>query len=119
MPAMTTHPMRQKDQHFTVTGAGTGIGRAIALRLAEEGANLSLVGRREAPLQETADSARSLGTSVLIRSCDVRDRHQVDEAFGQAAAELGPCAVSSPTQASVGSTSPARMTASMTWSLRT
>jgi NAD(P)-dependent dehydrogenase (short-subunit alcohol dehydrogenase family) len=90
MPAMTTHPNRQKGQHFTVTGAGTGIGRAIALRLAEEGANLSLIGRREAPLRETADSARPLGASVLIRSCDVRDRHQVDEAFGQAAAELGP-----------------------------
>ncbi|MCP4867223.1 MAG: SDR family NAD(P)-dependent oxidoreductase [Proteobacteria bacterium] len=36
----------QNGQHFVVTGAGTGIGRAIALRLAEDGAALTLVGRR-------------------------------------------------------------------------
>ena len=90
MLAMTKHPMRQKDQHFVVTGAGTGIGQAIALRLAEEGARLSLLGRRQEPLQETKERAQALGASVLTRSCDVRDRAQVDAAFDQAAGELGP-----------------------------
>ena len=82
--------MRQQDQHFAVTGAGTGIGRAIALRLAEEGANLSLLGRREAPLRETAQMAQAFGASVLSCSCDVRERDEVDGAFDTAANQLGP-----------------------------
>lgn len=39
-----------------VTGGGSGIGRAIALKLAKEGANVVIVGRKEAPLQETAQA---------------------------------------------------------------
>tara|TARA_Y100001968_G_scaffold315591_1_gene342361 strand:+ start:286 stop:1080 length:795 start_codon:yes stop_codon:yes gene_type:complete len=90
MWAMLSHPQRQQDQHFIITGAGTGIGRAIAQRLAAEGARLSLLGRRETPLQETAETLGEFGTSVLIRSCDVRSRAEVDEAFDLAAAQLGP-----------------------------
>jgi NAD(P)-dependent dehydrogenase (short-subunit alcohol dehydrogenase family) len=90
MKAMTAHPNRQQDQHFVVTGAGSGIGRAIALRLAAEGANLSLFARREAPLLETQREAREHGAQVFVRSCDVRDRAQVDESFAAAAEQLGP-----------------------------
>jgi len=87
---MDSHANRQQEQHFVVTGAGSGIGRAVALRLAAEGANLSLLARREPALEETAREARSYGARVFVESCDVRDRSKVNEAFARSAQELGP-----------------------------
>jgi NAD(P)-dependent dehydrogenase (short-subunit alcohol dehydrogenase family) len=57
-----------------VTGAGSGIGRAVARALAREGWTLALMGRREAPLQETLPDALHL-------PADVADEAQVDAAF--------------------------------------
>jgi NAD(P)-dependent dehydrogenase (short-subunit alcohol dehydrogenase family) len=77
------------DQHFIITGAGTGIGRAIAVRLASLGASVSLLGRRAEPLEETARLVRSHGTKCHVETCDVRDRAQVDAAFLRSAEALG------------------------------
>lgn len=57
-----------------VTGAGSGIGRAVARALAREGWTLALLGRRDAPLQETLPEALHL-------PADVTDEAQVDAAF--------------------------------------
>ena len=81
-------------RHAVITGAGTGIGRAIALRLASEGARLSLFARDENRLRETAEAARAKGSAgVHVARCDVREREQVDRAFEAAARELGPISV--------------------------
>ncbi|RYY45475.1 MAG: SDR family NAD(P)-dependent oxidoreductase, partial [Sphingomonadales bacterium] len=56
-----------------VTGAGSGIGRAIALRLAGLGAHVTGIGRRAAPLAETAMLAEPLAGSFAAIGCDVRD----------------------------------------------
>ena len=56
-----------------VTGASTGIGRAIAEGLAEEGAALGLVARGQDALEETAARARALGARVLSFAGDVAD----------------------------------------------
>jgi len=74
-------------QHFLVTGAGTGIGRAISLRLAEDGAALSLLGRRVEPLEETA---AMIAGDVGVVACDVRDGGSVDAAFAAAVQARGP-----------------------------
>ena len=74
-------------KHVVVTGAGTGIGRAIALRLAREGASLTLLAWDEDHLRETA--ARSDGPTH-VAACDVRERRKVDRAFSRAADALGP-----------------------------
>ncbi len=87
---MTT-PRPQQDQHFLVTGAGTGIGRAITLRLAADGAKLSILARTRSRLQAVAQEAEAAGApAVSIHACDVRDRAAVDAAVDAAAARLGP-----------------------------
>ena len=73
-----------------ITGAGSGIGRAIALRLAASGHQLALMARGESRLAEVADLAASAGApNVATFSCDIRDRQAVDQAFSAAQAALG------------------------------
>lgn len=54
-----------------VSGASSGIGKAIALRLAKEGADLFLIGLDIAGMEETATEARQAGVTVIIRRCDM------------------------------------------------
>ncbi|MBU8542100.1 MULTISPECIES: SDR family oxidoreductase [Roseomonadaceae] len=56
-----------------VTGAGSGIGEAAALALAEEGAELVLTGRREAPLADVAARIAAQGGKAHIQSADMMD----------------------------------------------
>jgi NAD(P)-dependent dehydrogenase (short-subunit alcohol dehydrogenase family) len=73
-----------------VTGAGRGVGRAIALRLAQEGYALALAGRSDGPLAATAAEVRRLGADALPVRCDVRNRDDVDAAVSEAESALGP-----------------------------
>jgi NAD(P)-dependent dehydrogenase (short-subunit alcohol dehydrogenase family) len=72
-----------------VTGAGTGIGRAIARSFATEGADLVLAGRRPEPLEETAGMVRSLGPRALVVPTDVTVEDDVRELVARAIEELG------------------------------
>jgi len=56
-----------------VTGAGSGIGEAAALALAEEGAELILTGRRAAPLQDVAERIREKGGRAHVQPADMMD----------------------------------------------
>src|SRR5262245_14818645 len=60
-----------------VTGAASGIGRAIALELAREGARLYLLDIDEVGAEATADEARRLGVQAMARQCDVSDPTQI------------------------------------------
>jgi NAD(P)-dependent dehydrogenase (short-subunit alcohol dehydrogenase family) len=60
-----------------VTGAGTRIGRASALALAEDGWSLVLAGLDLPALQETGDMTREFETATLVVECDIRDEDQV------------------------------------------
>jgi NAD(P)-dependent dehydrogenase (short-subunit alcohol dehydrogenase family) len=64
-----------------ITGAGSGIGRASALRLLEHGYRVVLAGRRQAPLDALADAARERGQDALAVSCDVTDAASVAALF--------------------------------------
>ena len=74
-------------KHIVVTGAGTGIGRAIALRLGRGGAAVTLLAR-DGDRLETVAAAMEAPTHVA--ACDIRDRGKVEKAFAGAVAELGP-----------------------------
>lgn len=73
-----------------VTGGANGIGRAIALGFAAEGADVAIMDREEGPLGETAEEARRHGGRVLALSGNMTDKGQVAENFAKVRAELGP-----------------------------
>lgn len=64
-----------------ITGAGTGVGRSAALALLEEGYRVTLVGRRQAPLEETARLSNADDNRVLAASCDISKPAEVSRAF--------------------------------------
>jgi short-subunit dehydrogenase len=66
-----------KNKTALVTGAAAGIGRALALRLAHEGANLHLVDIDSAGLAGVADEAKQRGAVVATRVCDVSDQSEI------------------------------------------
>lgn len=78
------------DRHIVVTGAGSGIGRAIALRLAAKGTRLSLLARTLEPLEATVALVRRRGSEASAFACDIRVQKEVDVAFDAAATLRGP-----------------------------
>jgi NAD(P)-dependent dehydrogenase (short-subunit alcohol dehydrogenase family) len=76
-----------------VTGAAQGIGRATALRLAAEGAELALLDLEAGALQATATEVAATGRRALALGIDCTDAEQVTAAFAQVRQELGDVAV--------------------------
>jgi 3-oxoacyl-[acyl-carrier protein] reductase len=72
-----------------ITGAGKGIGRAIAVALAKEGVNVALLARTTSQLEEVAAEAKSHGVQAAVVTADVTDINSVNEAVQQAISELG------------------------------
>ena len=62
-----------------ITGASRGIGRAVVLGYAKEGARLALAARTTADLEETARQAEALGSTTCVVSVDVTDQGLVDD----------------------------------------
>ena len=81
--------MDLKDKKALITGGGTGVGRSLALALAEEGCKVAICGRREDKLRETAALWEG-SPSILCHHADVADRGSVGELFSWTAKELGP-----------------------------
>jgi len=72
-----------------ITGGGTGLGRAMSLRMAELGAKMFLVARRREPLEETASAIRSAAGTCEFATADVRDFAAVECAVEEAEKKLG------------------------------
>lgn len=72
-----------------VTGAGTGLGKAIAVEFAWLGAALVIASRKPEHLEAGAAAVSEVGGEVLTVSCDIRDPEQITAAFDQAEAAFG------------------------------
>ena len=72
-----------------VTGAGSGIGRASALRFASEGARLAVIDLDPAGLDETVDMLKAQGAEVMAQTGDCTDRTFVEGAFEKIDADCG------------------------------
>lgn len=78
-----------KGRTILVTGGGTGLGRSMALRFADLGAALFLIGRREDPLKQTAADIQAKGSRAAYACADVRDFAAVESAIATAEKEFG------------------------------
>ncbi|MHC5064762.1 MAG: SDR family NAD(P)-dependent oxidoreductase, partial [Planctomycetota bacterium] len=72
-----------------VTGGGTGIGRGIALELSRAGAKVTVLGRRESPLQETVDQIAAAGGEACLQVLDVCDAESVAAVFKKIGEDRG------------------------------
>lgn len=73
-----------------ITGAGTGLGREMALHLAEAGCDIVGVGRRPEPIEDVGEEIRAKGRRYLgIPGCDVTDSSKVNEMVTEAVNQMG------------------------------
>lgn len=77
-----------KNKNALITGAGKGIGKAIAIALAKEGVNLILVSRTQADVDQLAAETAALGVKSLALSADVSDIHSINSAVEKALNEF-------------------------------
>ncbi|MEJ5961226.1 3-ketoacyl-ACP reductase [Pedobacter immunditicola] len=73
-----------------ITGAGKGIGRALAIALAQEGVNVGLVARTAADLELVADELKAYDVKTVVATADVADIDAVNAAVAKVKAGLGP-----------------------------
>ncbi|TPG42260.1 3-ketoacyl-ACP reductase [Flavobacterium pectinovorum] len=77
-----------KNKNALITGAGKGIGKAIAIALAKEGVNVILVSRTQADVDQLAIETNKLGVKSLALSADVSDINSINSAVEKAFAEF-------------------------------
>lgn len=73
-----------------VTGAGKGIGKAIAIALANEGVHVGLLARTEKDLKEVEESITSTGVKAAVAVADISNRTEVETAVEKVQNKLGP-----------------------------
>ena len=81
--------MKLKNKVALITGAGRGIGKAVALHYAREGAKLALCARTAAEIEETAKEIKVAGAECLAIPCDVSVEEPVSDFVGEAQKRFG------------------------------
>ena len=81
--------MAETSRVALVTGAGSGIGRAVALKLQAGGYDVTVLGRRSGELEKTAGDAKSGGGNFLVAPADVTDEVAVKAAFAKTRDRFG------------------------------
>ncbi|MBM3845791.1 MAG: SDR family oxidoreductase, partial [Verrucomicrobia bacterium] len=86
---MTPAPFDLTGKVALVTGAAQGMGRAMALALAEAGADLMVVDRNDAGARQTADTATSMGRRAKVARCDVSSPAEIRNLFAALDRDFG------------------------------
>lgn len=81
--------LQLKDKVVVITGPAKGMGRAVSLAFAAEGANLVLTGRDTAAIEPVAAEARAFGVAALVVACDITQTAQAEAMAQQALAAFG------------------------------
>jgi NAD(P)-dependent dehydrogenase (short-subunit alcohol dehydrogenase family) len=81
--------LQLKNKVVLITGPAKGMGAAITLGFAREGADLVLIGRDTAAIEPVADEARSFGGRVMVASCDLTDTARCQAVVDEAIAAFG------------------------------
>jgi NAD(P)-dependent dehydrogenase (short-subunit alcohol dehydrogenase family) len=81
--------MKLKDKVALITGAGRGIGKAVALDYAREGANLAICARTGSEIEETAREIEAAGAECLALECDVSQEEPVLKLIGDVEKHFG------------------------------
>ena len=81
--------MRLTEKSAVITGGASGIGKAIAMRFAEEGANIGILDVNTESAELVAEAVRALGVKAIVAKCDVGQSNEVTSAFEKMAVELG------------------------------
>lgn len=85
--------MKLQGNTALITGASKGIGRAIALAFAAEGADLAVTGRNEGELRSLAEVAEAQGVRCVVIPADLAERGSAARVYEQAKAGLGPLTI--------------------------
>lgn len=89
MTTITTLASRFANRTVLITGGGTGMGKAAALRFGREGANVVIAGRRPAEINLVADEIKAAGGIALAIPADVSDAEQVQALVQKTASTFG------------------------------
>jgi 3-oxoacyl-[acyl-carrier protein] reductase len=81
--------MEIRGKVVVITGAGRGLGQAMARQLARQGASLALVDNNEQDLAKSGEMVAATGARVAVHLCDIADEQQVADSFGHIVRELG------------------------------
>jgi NAD(P)-dependent dehydrogenase (short-subunit alcohol dehydrogenase family) len=88
-PMMMFSELFLKGKCVLITGGGTGLGKAMAIRCAEHGADVAITGRRKEVLEDAATEIRRFGNRVGTYANDVRDYDQVKKTVDVVMADFG------------------------------
>jgi len=86
---MVISKMTLKNKVAIITGGGTGLGKAMALSLAKEGADIVVAARRAGPIEQTANEIRQIGRRALSIPTDTTDSAQVNNLIDSTVNNMG------------------------------
>src|ERR1700675_4707265 len=87
--AMILDSLKLDDKVAIITGAGRGLGRAMAVKFAQAGADIVAASRTQKQLEETAEEVKATGRKCMIVPTDVTSSQQVNAMVAAAIAEFG------------------------------
>ena len=82
-----------KNKTIIITGGGTGLGKSMATRFGELGANLVITSRKQDVLDSTANELKATGAQVLPIACDVRKTDEVQNVVDKTIGKFGKIAI--------------------------